>query len=117
MRVTPARNISLNLSIVICITALLCMIINANAASLFGDFSCKSWDSLEYQRKKEWANAFLAPLSLTYQGLKKTEADKYNDDANSYAPAIASIDQFCRAYPDQSPADGAAVYLNTLMER
>ncbi len=86
----------------------------AAAGSLFGDHSCQAWIKLEYPSKKRWANAFLAPLSLTYQGLQRTGPDKYNDDANGFEPAILSIDNFCQSHPDQGSADGAAAYLSTL---
>ena len=91
--------------------------LNAQAVSLFGDHSCQDWHKLDYARKKDWANAFLAPLSLTYQGLQRTGPDKYNDDAKGFEPAILSIDDFCHTHPELGAADGAAAYLNALVGR
>jgi len=68
------------------------------------------------QEKKTWTNAFLAPLSLTHQGLERKKQDRYNDDPNAYDLAILSIDKFCLSYPKLGPADGAAAYLNALIE-
>jgi hypothetical protein len=93
---------------------LLGVLVAATAASLFGDFSCKDWSQLEYSRKKTWANAFLAPLSLTIQGLTRLDQDPYNDNPDAFAPAIQSIDQFCAAEPHKGASDGAASYLSTL---
>jgi len=42
-----------------------------HAKSLFGDYSCNDWGKLENAPKKLWANAFFAPLSLTYKSIKK----------------------------------------------
>ena len=96
-------------------TALTCATANSSAASLFGDLSCQSWADLEYPRKKAWTNAFLAPLSLTHQGLERTKQNRYNDDPNASDPAIVSIDKFCASNPKLGPADGAAAYLNGLI--
>jgi len=98
------------------LSALTCTTANSSAASLFGDLSCQSWAALEYPRKKAWTNAFLAPLSLTHQGLERKKQDRYNDDPNAYDHAILSIDKFCLSYPKLGPADGAAAYLNALIE-
>lgn len=87
---------------------------DASAASLFGDFSCKDWGELQHDKKQRWANAFLAPLSLTIQGLKRAEDDPYNDDPNAVEPAIRSIDKFCLSQPQQGASDGAALYLSEL---
>lgn len=97
-----------------CLVALSCVISDAKAASLFGDYSCEDWGKLEPQRKKSWVNAFLAPLSLTIQGLKRAEQDPYNDDPNAVDPAIRSIDTFCVSHPQQGSADGAASYIAQL---
>ena len=86
------------------------------AASLFGDLSCEAWADLDLPTKKTWTNAFLAPLSLTHQGLARTKQDRYNDDPKAVDPAIVSIDTFCLSYPKNSPADGAITYLNALIE-
>ena len=93
---------------------LICTTMDSRAASLFGDFSCKDWGELEQNRKKTWANAFLAPLSLTIQGLKRAKQDPYNDDPNADEPAIRSIDTFCLSHPHAGASDGAASYLSTL---
>ncbi len=97
------------------LAALACTTVNATAASLFGDLSCQAWADLDYPRKKTWTNAFLAPLSLTHQGLERTKPDRYNEDSKAFEPAIASIDKFCLSHPTLSPADGAASYLNALI--
>ncbi len=97
-----------------CLVALSCVVTDAKAASLFGDYSCKDWGKLENQRKKSWVNAFLAPLSLAIQGLKRAEQDPYNDDPNAVDPAIRSIDTFCVSHPQQGAADGAASYIAQL---
>ena len=97
------------------LAALTCATASSTAASLFGDLSCQSWADLEYPRKKAWTNAFLAPLSLTHQGLERTKQDRYNDDPNASDPAIVSIDKFCVSHPKLGPADGAADYLNGLI--
>ena len=81
---------------------------------MFGDFSCKDWNDLAHDRKKTWANAFLAPLSLTIQGLKRAEQDPYNDNPDAAESAISSIDKFCLSYPQKGASDGAATYLDTL---
>ena len=98
------------------LASLTCATTHASAASLFGDLSCQSWADLEYPRKKAWTNAFLAPLSLTHQGLERKKQDRYNDDPNASDPAILSIDKFCLSYPALGPADGAAAYLSSLIE-
>jgi len=97
------------------LTTFACMAVNARAASLFGDLSCQTWADMDYPRKKIWANAFLAPLSLTHQGLKKNAPDRYNDDPNASEPAIASIDSFCLLHPKLGPAEGAVSYLDALI--
>ena len=97
------------------LTALVCTTAQVSAASLFGDLSCQAWTDLDYSRKKIWTNAFLAPLSLTHQGLKKTGPDRYNDDPNAFEPAIASIDKFCLSSPKLGPAEGAVSYLDGLI--
>lgn len=86
----------------------------AIGASLFGDHSCQSWRSLADGEKRNWANAFLAPLSLTLKGLQKSKQDKYNDDPKSHEAAIQSIDDFCVQHPDLGAADGAGRYLKKL---
>ncbi len=88
----------------------------SQAASLFGDHSCKDWGNLEYATKKSWTNAFLAPLSLTYQSIQKTRKDNYNDDPLSYAKAIESIDNFCKTQSAQDASAGAMQYLKNLSE-
>jgi hypothetical protein len=88
----------------------------ALGASLFGDHSCQSWRSLAYGEKRNWANAFLAPLSLTLKGLHKSKQDKYNDDPTSHEAAVQSIDDFCIQQPDLGAADGAGRYLKKLFE-
>ena len=98
------------------LAALACTAINSTAASLFGDLTCETWADLDYSRKKTWTNAFLAPLSLTHQGLERTKPDRYNEDSKAFEPAIASIDKFCLSNPKLSPADGAASYLNALIK-
>ena len=95
--------------------AFACATVNATAASLFGDLSCQAWTDLDHSRKKTWTNAFLAPLSLTHQGLKKSAPDRYNDDPNAAEPAIASIDKFCLSNPKLGPAEGAVSYLDALI--
>lgn len=97
-----------------CVAMLACLTLDARAASLFGDFSCKDWSELQQDRKQRWANAFLAPLSLTIQGLKRAADDPYNDDPNAVEPAIRSIDKFCLSQPHQGASDGAALYLSEL---
>ena len=97
------------------LTALACTAISSTAGSLFGDLTCKTWADLDYARKKTWTNAFLAPLSLTHQGLERTKPDRYNEDSKAFEPAIASIDKFCLSHPKLNPADGAASYLNSLI--
>ena len=84
---------------------------------MFGDFSCKDWGSLEHDRKKAWANAFLAPLSLTHQGLQRTGEDRYNSDPRSFEAAIRGIDEFCVSHPELGPADGAVVHLDKLLSK
>lgn len=86
------------------------------AASLFGDHTCKDWSGLEYATKKSWTNAFLAPLSLTYRSIQKTRKDNYNDDPLSYEKAIESIDNFCRTQPEQDASTGAMNFLKKLSE-
>lgn len=99
----------------ICLAVLACTISHARSASLFGDHTCADWGPMPYSSKKDWTNAFLAPLSLTYQGLKKTSEDRYNNDPQAFEHAILSIDHFCDANPKLSPADGAASYLQSLV--
>ncbi len=97
-----------------CLALFLAVAADTSAAGLFGDFSCKDWGTLEPIRKKNWAHAFLAPLSLTIQGLKRSEQDPYNDDPNAVEPAVLSIDNFCLSHPHEGAADGAASYLRKL---
>jgi hypothetical protein len=89
--------------------------INLHAASLFGDHSCESWATLSEADQKAWANAFIAPLSLTYKGLRKSHVDKYNDNPTAHLQATASINAYCKAHPDQTAAHGAAAYLSQLI--
>ena len=98
------------------LATLACAAVNSTAASLFGDLSCKAWADLDQPTKKTWTNAFLAPLSLTHQGLARTKQDRYNDDPKAVDPAVVSIDKFCLSHPKNSPADGAIAYLNALIE-
>ena len=98
------------------LAVLACAAVNSTAASLFGDLSCKAWADLDQPKKKTWTNAFLAPLSLTHQGLARTKQDRYNDDPKAVDPAVVSIDKFCLSHPKNSPADGAIAYLNALIE-
>ena len=114
MTITPSRAVRVISFNCMCLLAVICVTVDARAASLFGDFSCKDWGELEYGRKKIWANAFLAPLSLTIQGLKRAQQDPYNDDPNAVEPAIRSIDTFCLSHPQAGASDGAASYLSTL---
>jgi len=88
----------------------------SQGASLFGDHSCMSWQSLGYAEKRTWTNAFLAPLSLTLKGLQKSKEDKYNDDPKAHEAAIKGIDDFCLKHPDLGAADGAGRYLKKLFE-
>jgi hypothetical protein len=85
-------------------------------ASLFGEHSCQSWQGLGHVEKRAWANAFLAPLSLTLKGLQKSKEDKYNDDPKADEAAIMSIDAFCLRHPDLGAADGAGHHLKKLFE-
>lgn len=103
--------------IVVLLAALACTAVNTTAASLFGDLSCGTWADLDQPTKKTWTNAFLAPLSLTHQGLARTKQDRYNDDPKAVDPAVASIDTFCLSHPKSSPADAAIAYLNALIEK
>jgi hypothetical protein len=114
MNITPSRAIKIGSLTCLYLIVLTCTIMDTRAASLFGDFSCKDWGELEPSRKKTWANAFLAPLSLTIQGLKRAQQDPYNDDPNADEPAIRSIDTFCLSHPHAGASDGAASYLSTL---
>ena len=98
------------------LTTLACAAVNVTATSLFGDLSCQAWANLEHSKKRTWTNAFLAPLSLTHQGLKKSAPDRYNDDPNAAEPAIASIDRFCLSNPKLGPAEGAVAYLDALIK-
>jgi hypothetical protein len=88
----------------------------SHAASLFGDHSCRSWQSLGQAEKRTWANAFLAPLSLTLKGLQKSKVDKYNDDPMANGAAVAQIDAFCLKHPDSGAADGAGLFLKMLFD-
>ena len=97
--------------------ALACLSVSSVAASLFGDLSCRAWADLEYSKKRVWTNAFLAPLSLTHQGLERTKPDLYNEDPNAAEPAIYSIDSFCVSHPELGPAGGAIAYLDALMSK
>jgi hypothetical protein len=106
----------LGLWILVLLVVLACTAVHTTAASLFGDLTCQTWADLDYSRKKTWTNAFLAPLSLTHQGLERTKPDRYSEDSKAFEPAIASIDKFCLAHPKLNPADGAASYLNALIK-
>lgn len=88
--------------------------VTIHAKSLFGDYSCSDWGKLENASKKLWANAFFAPLSLTYKSIKKINKDHYNDDPNSFESAIDSINSFCELHPDSDVNSGAAKYLKIL---
>ena len=116
MNPTFPKTSTLGLWVVVLIVALICTAVNTTAASLFGDLSCEAWADLDQPTKKTWTNAFLAPLSLTHQGLARTKHDRYNDDPKAVDPAIVSIDTFCLSHPKSSPADGAISYLNSLIE-
>lgn len=98
-----------------CLSAMALAVIDAKAASLFGDYSCRHWVDLAYPKKKDWANAFLAPLSLTHQGLQRTGEDRYNSDPKAFEAAIRGIDEFCVSHPELGPADGAVVHLDKLL--
>lgn len=88
----------------------------SHGASLFGDHTCTSWQSLGYTEKRTWTNAFLAPLSLTLKGLQKSKEDKYNDDPKAYEAAIIGIDAFCLNHPEMNAGDGAGRFLKKLIE-
>lgn len=88
----------------------------SHGASLFGDHTCTSWQSLGHAEKRTWTNAFLAPLSLTLKGLQKSKEDKYNDDPKAYEAAIIGIDAFCMNHPEMNAGDGAGRYLKKLIE-
>ena len=99
------------------ISCLLAIALSPNAAqatSLFGDDSCAHWQGLDAAEKRTWANAFLAPLSLTLKGLQKTQEDKYNDNPQAREAAISAIDSFCLSHPDLGASHGAAEYLKQL---
>jgi len=115
MNLTTSHLSKQGLWTIVLLIVLACSSVIAGAASLFGDLSCQAWTDLEYSRKKTWTNAFLAPLSLTHQGLKKSAPDRYNDDPNAAEPAIASIDKFCLSNPKLGPAEGAVSYLDALI--
>ncbi|CAN1546695.1 hypothetical protein [Limnohabitans sp. B9-3] len=89
--------------------------IHLHAASLFGDHTCARWATLSEADQKAWANAFIAPLSLTFKGLRKSNVDKYNDNPNASLQATESINAYCKAHPDQTAAHGAAAYLSQLI--
>jgi len=89
---------------------------SAHGASLFGDPSCQDWRRLGYAEKRAWTNAFFAPLSLTFKGLRKSKEDKYNDDPKAHEAAITSLDGFCLRHPDLGVQDAAGVYLKKLFE-
>lgn len=114
MNSVPFRAAATGLFACACLVMLTCTSTESRAASLFGDFSCKDWGDLEHSRKKIWTNAFLAPLSLTIQGLKRADQDPYNDDPSGAEPAIRGIDAFCLSHPQAGASDGAASYLGTL---
>ena len=116
MTPTSRKICAQGLGAIVLLTSLTCATVNVTAASLFGDLSCQAWTDLEYSRKKTWTNAFLAPLSLTHQGLKKSAPDRYNDDPNAAEPAISSIDKFCLSNPKLGPAEGAVSYLDALIK-
>jgi hypothetical protein len=109
MRIKSKKNI---IALACCLTMLNPATIHAK--SLFGDYSCSDWGKLESAPKKLWANAFFAPLSLTFKSIKKTNKDHYNDDPNSYEIAIDSINGFCESHPDSDVNSGAANYLKIL---
>lgn len=88
----------------------------SHGASLFGDHTCTSWQSLGYTEKRTWTNAFLAPLSLTLKGLQKSKEDKYSDDPKAYEAAIIGIDAFCLNHPEMNAGDGAGRFLKKLIE-
>jgi hypothetical protein len=54
---------------------------------------------------------------LTYQGIQKTAKDNYNDDPLSYVKAVESIDNFCKAQPEQDASAGAMNFLKKLSEQ
>lgn len=85
------------------------------AASLFGDHTCPQWLNLANAEKRTWANAFLAPLSLTYKGIYKRQTDPYNDDPAAAVAAVKGMDSFCRARPEMGAGDAAAAHLKKLM--
>ncbi len=111
---SPTQSTTVRLCVCVCLVIFVGVTADSRAASLFGDFSCTDWGNLEYSRKKNWANAFLAPLSLTIQGLKRAEQDPYNDDPNAVEPAIRSINEFCLLHPHEGASDGAASYISKL---
>ena len=113
---TVPKMSSPRLRALVMIAVLACAAANSTAASLFGDLSCEAWADLDHPTKKTWTNAFLAPLSLTHQGLQRAMQDRYNDDPRAVEPAIVSIDKFCLSHSKDSPADGAISYLNSLIE-
>ena len=88
----------------------------ATGASLFGDPTCQDWGRFDYQKKRAWANAFFAPLSLTFKGLQKSKEDKYNDNPKAHEAAINSLDDFCLSHPNSGVQDAAGVYLKKLFE-
>jgi len=105
---------SFKTSLICCLLAISLSPCTTQATSLFGDDSCAHWQEFSYAQKRTWANAFLAPLSLTLKGLQKTQEDKYNDDPQARETAISAIDSFCLSHPDLGASHGAAEYLKQL---
>jgi hypothetical protein len=89
--------------------------ISVPAQNLFGNPSCEEWGKLSYSSKSNWTNAFLAPLSLTYQGIYKLNSNPFVSNPKSAELASTSIDGFCQLHPEQAAANGAMVYLKNLM--
>ncbi len=99
--------------------ALLCWLAMASsgvdATSLLGDHTCPQWLRMQAPAKQAWAKSFLAPLSLALKSIHGSKRDASGEASRTTGEAVASIDSYCAAHPDNMAADGAGAYFKTLV--
>jgi hypothetical protein len=86
-----------------------------HASSLLGDHTCPQWLRMQAPAKQAWAKSFLAPLTLALKSIHGSKRDASGEASRTTGEAVASIDSYCAAHPDNMAADGAGAYFKTLV--
>ncbi len=86
-----------------------------HASSLLGDHTCPQWLRMQVPAKQAWAKSFLAPLTLALKSIHGSKRDASGEASRTTGEAVASIDSYCAAHPNNMAADGAGAYFKTLV--